>query len=698
MKLSDEIKISINEKKNNLEELKVHLKKDFVGIDTIIDNVVDSMTPFYLFPDSLKRPIVINLWGMTGTGKTSLVEKIVDFLKLKKSYLKFDIGEYSNGEDKLRKDLANKINKLNNNSNVIVFDEFQLGRTISEDGREIDRNSLRPLWELIDTGVIYTYNTGIYFGLIELIDKIKRCIELDIQVDDEGWVIKNEELYDSLFGREYAYRPCDYKEAKVLDEQESTNENKVYVDPLAEDAYYDNRGRFKKPRFFKKDMFEDYFFYANPEFFNSINDFKYHRHLFSVSLPKLIRFIEKDFFENISILEKKDYSKSLIFCLGNLDEVYHMSHNINPDEDADIFHEHSLKITLPQIKNALSDRFRMEQIGRLGNTHFIYPSLSKSSYKKIISMYLDKQVEYLKEEFDLEVTFNPSVREILYREGVYPTQGTRPLLSTFNSMVNSYISNLLTDLSLQLPKASKVVWEYDDNEYIITASHKKEKMTFAYKVECVLENLRKSDNSEIQSLVAIHEAGHALASCLKMSICPIEVLSKTANLSEGLCRYDYTDLIETKSFMYNRMMVCLGGIVAEELIFGKEHITSGSGSDLAKVTEYAFDMIKRYGMDKDVCQISAQYDEANNGVFVKSDKFEKRIFKLIKKAKKEIKKALKDNKKYLILLGHALIEKPKLETDDIKEILKDLNIDWKDSSNYHNFKDTVLTQYKKYTN
>lgn len=695
MKLSEDIKQDIIDKKQTLENLKVYLKGEFVGIDNIINNVVDSMTPFYLFPQSLKRPIVINLWGMTGTGKTSLIEKIVDFLKLKKSFLKFDIGEYSGGEDKLKKDLANKINKINDSNNIIVFDEFQLGRTISEEGREVDRNALRPLWELLDTGVIYTYNTGIYFGLIELIDKIKKCIDLDIQVDDNGYVTKNEEIYESLFGKEYSYRPCDYKEAKVLDPEESTEEVPVYLSENSDERFYENKGRFKKPRFFKKEMFEDYFFYANPEFFNNINDFDFHKKLFCQSLPKLIRFIERDFFENISILEKKDYSKSLIFCLGNLDEVYHMSHNINPDEDADLFHEHSLKITLPQIKDALSQRFRMEQIGRLGNTHFIYPSLSKNSYKEIIKRHLAKQTDYLKEEFEIDVKFDESVYDILYKEGVYPTQGTRPLLSTFNSMVNSYTSNLLTDLSLKLPTANRILWKYNKDNYLITASDKTHKLELIYPVECILENLRKADNSEIQSLVAIHEAGHALASCLKMNICPIEILSKTANLSEGLCRYDYTDFIETKSFMYNRIMVCLAGLVAEEIVFGKDNITSGSGSDLSKATQYAFDMIKRNGMDKHACIISAQMDESSGGTYVKSDEYEKRVFKLIKKAKKEIKKSLKENKKYLILLGNKLIEKPKIETEEIKEILQDLNIEWKDGSNYHNFRAKIQSEMNK---
>jgi cell division protease FtsH len=695
MKISEDIKIDLNDKNQKLLELKKHLKCEFVGIDYIIDNVIDSMTPFYLFPDSLKRPIVINLWGMTGTGKTSLIEKIVDFLKLSKSYLKFDIGEYSSSEDKLRKDLANKINKISESNNIIVFDEFQLGRTISEDSREIDRNSLRPLWELLDSGIIYTYNTGIYFGLIELVDKIKKCIELDVQVDDEGWVTKNEEIYNSLFSKDYCYRPCDYKTSLVLDDELSTEDTKIYLDSTSEEAFYENKGRFKNPRFFKKDFFDDFFYNANPVYFNKIKEFSFHKNIFYKSLHKLIKFIEKDFFDNISLLEKKDYSKSLIFCLGNLDEVYQMSHNVNPDEDADIFHEHSLKITLPQIKDALSNRFRMEQIGRLGNIHYIYPSLSKNSYKEIIKINLNKHVNYLKKEFDLDIIFDSSVNDILYKEGVYPTQGTRPLLSSFNYMINSYTSMILTELSLKLPNTTSLKWRFDNSKYIIDAISPTNTLKLEYPVECVLENLRKSDNSEIQSLVAVHEAGHALISCLKMNICPIEILSKTANLSEGLCRFDYKNIIKTKDFIYHSMMVSLGGLVAEELIFTKNNITSGSKSDLSKVTQYAFDLVKRYGMDKHSCLISADNDEYNNEVFIKTKSHEKRVLKLIKKAKKETKKILKENKKYLILLATRLAESPKLESDEIKSILEDLNINWKDSTNYHNYKNILKDEYQK---
>jgi ATP-dependent Zn protease len=45
-----------------------------------------------------------------------------------------------------------------------------------------------------------------------------------------------------------------------------------------------------------------------------------------------------------------------------------------------------------------------------------------------------------------------------------------------------------------------------------------------------------------------------------------------------------------------RIAVCLGGIVAEELVFGEENITRGGGDDIEEATDYATRAVKEYGM------------------------------------------------------------------------------------------------------
>ena len=58
-------------RKSKLEEAAIILKKEFVGIDTIIDEVIHSIEPWYIYPQGQIRPTIINLWGMTGVGKTN---------------------------------------------------------------------------------------------------------------------------------------------------------------------------------------------------------------------------------------------------------------------------------------------------------------------------------------------------------------------------------------------------------------------------------------------------------------------------------------------------------------------------------------------------------------------------------------------------------------------------------------------------
>jgi len=73
---------------------------------------------------------------------------------------------------------------------------------------------------------------------------------------------------------------------------------------------------------------------------------------------------------NVHTFEGDSYSKMLIFISGNIDEAYEMSGDVsNSDIDADVFHEFSKKINIINIKNALTKRFKPEQIARFGNNH-----------------------------------------------------------------------------------------------------------------------------------------------------------------------------------------------------------------------------------------------------------------------------------------------------------------------------------------
>ena len=67
-----------------LDELKSYLKKEFIGLDDIIDQVIESIKVWYIFPELQIRPCILTVWGMTGVGKTDLVRKLVSFLKMQR--------------------------------------------------------------------------------------------------------------------------------------------------------------------------------------------------------------------------------------------------------------------------------------------------------------------------------------------------------------------------------------------------------------------------------------------------------------------------------------------------------------------------------------------------------------------------------------------------------------------------------------
>jgi cell division protease FtsH len=399
-------------------------------------------------------------------------------------------------------------------------------------------------------------------------------------------------------------------------------------------------------------------------------------------------------------MKKNDYSQSLIFVIGNIDEAYAMSHSSDPDADADIFYEFSQKITVPRMKNALSHRFRMEQIGRLGNNIVIYPALSSNSYKLIIEKHLNIRVDYFKSEFGLDLTFTDSLRDIVYKESVFPTQGVRPVLSTFNTFIDSYVSKLVSDLILRLSETKELVWDFDieNSNHIFRAKENGKVFELTYPVKLHIEKLRKSDHSENQLYTAVHEAGHALAAIVKLKLIPKLVTSKTASMAEGFCRTEFPN-IRTKSFMYADMIYALAGREAELAIFGDDNLSNGAGSDLSVATSMAVNMVKVYGMGTHSFQIQNS-NSPTSGIFSEewSKEAELQAINIFKKAEKETKKIIGQHLDKVIELSEYLTIHPKIEHSDLKEMVDRWGLPYKDKDNYFQFKDLLKKKKEERVN
>ena len=187
-----------------------------------------------------------------------------------------------------------------------------------------------------------------------------------------------------------------------------------------------------------------------------------------------------------------------------------------------------------------------------------------------------------------------------------------------------------------------------------------------------------------KELTAYHEAGHALVGVFtpgndplhKVTIIPRgRALGVTMNLPE---RDRYS---ETKTEMKAKLAMMFGGRVAEEIIFGKDNITSGASNDILQATQKARAMVVEWGMSDILGPL--KYSENEEDVFLgrsvtqrtsMSDETAKlidnEIRKIIDIAENHAKKVLKKNIKHLHNLAKALLEYETLSGDEVKELIK----------------------------
>lgn len=666
MKVLKEDKEEFFRRRDVLDAAKVELKKDFVGLDGIIDEMIDLIEPWYLFPSGQIRPTIINLFGMTGVGKTSLIKRLFELINLKDNLYKFDVGDYATQDNtKLSYSFSEKLRNREKQQIGLIFDEFQLGRTIDEQGLELEKSGLRAMWDLLDSGKISILQSS-YCGskVYQLTLKLEDCVNNGSVEVKDGKVSKNKSYHEKFFKK---------KKNKKEDKSEDSSSSDAALF-IPEDFYW-----------YIQDIWENRF----------LTERELSEYLKTLNHDSSIEFLNETMNKAFKPMEF-DYSTSCIFVIGNIDEAYRMANNVDPDSDADRFYEHSLKITLPQIKSALQNRFRAEQIARLGNNHIIYPAFSSKIYQELISLELGKSVNKIKDKFDIDVKFDNSVNEIIYKEGVFPTQGARPVFTTITSLIESYVGKIIRDiLDLDEP-VSSIEWKFSEKKHVVILFNEDKKVKeFSYPVRLKVESLRESESSELQAQVAIHESGHAVAAIYSANILPTEIVSRSANMSEGHCAVEIPSTgLQTKDELEKDIIICLGGYVAEKLIFGEDKIANGTSGDFERATSIALEMAKSYGMLGQAPMLYGHKSSTTNSQWnsQKVDYMDKLAEDIISDSEKKCLKILKENKLLLLRLGEHLSLNSRMESSEISDFVTKYGnpVEIKNKDNYHNFKSTIL--------
>jgi ATP-dependent metalloprotease len=186
-------------------------------------------------------------------------------------------------------------------------------------------------------------------------------------------------------------------------------------------------------------------------------------------------------------------------------------------------------------------------------------------------------------------------------------------------------------------------------------------------------------SDESRKLTAFHEGGHALVAIYTDGTHPVH---KATIVPRGMALGMVAQLPEkdetsvTRKQMLARLDVCMGGRVAEELIFGENEVTSGASSDLQQATKLARAMVTKYGMSKQVGVVTHNYED--NGKSMSSETrvlIENEVREMLENAYNNAKHILTTRSKELHVLANALLEHETLSGTQIKSILAKVNSD-----------------------
>jgi hypothetical protein len=579
-------------RKQVLENARTELKDYFIGIDEIIDDLLDYIQIWYLIPEILTRPIIVNLWGMTGVGKTDLVRRLVKCLDFQDRFVEVELSNVDSTSWYGSVSSILSQNEVNDGKpSIILFDEIQRFNTINPDGTPIHSTKFTDFWELLSDG--------------KLSKKTKDNLDYYIQ--------------------DYLFQQKENKRRKDRGE-EGVEENPML-------GFYEAQQL--------KSMLQ-----LDEEVSN----------IAEMTRAQIIEKIQHAK-QKKKVYEPVDHSKSLILISGNLDEAFAMANQTaETDVDADIFHAFTQKITLVDIKSALSKKFRPEQVARFGNIHLIYRSLRKTDFEKLIATEVERIIHTVKERFQVNLVIDSSINTLIYRNGVFPVQGVRPVFSSVVDILEANLSKFLFKALVQRQHDIQLAYNFTTSKIIATIDQAVEEAPFTGRID----KIRESNLEDATANISVHEAGHAVVYMVLFGLAPLQLKSKLASSYAGGFTFPH-QIYETRESLISKVKIYLAGGLAEEVIFGTGLASIGRGHDREQATSYVIDYIRKYGFDDEFqANYTLEYGYTMDKFATDTD-----IEKMITRLVAETQEILLSHKALLQSLSLQLAAQGSLEADKV---------------------------------
>lgn len=637
----------IKQRRQELEAIKAELKTEFFGLDAIIDRIIDSVSTWYLLPQALSYPVIINLWGLTGVGKTQLVRNLVKKLKFQDKFVEIQMDGFSIGSGFYQDSVCSILQASSigeGETGILLLDEFQRFRTIeldkNDDPKELEVKRFQDVWMLLSDGK-FSSDYSLY-------SKIER--ELTQSMYDDDWKKAGEESNTA--------------EEELADELNTSSSGETTPEEIGKPVANKKRRKKKKViiRKYKLSPWEAVDYKKLLKLKEPVAE------IMTWDLQK-INYLCHEALKNRPSSEI-DYSKLLIFVCGNLDEAYRMVGGIEDcDTDADIFHNLTKKISIIDIKAALMERFRKEQIARLGNNHIIYPSLSKRSYELIIEATAKKYTTKLQQNIGVKFELGQTVYDEIYNNSVFPAQGTRPVFSS----VHQILSSPLVDLAIWAVENDKynVSVHINGETSILSGSYVDDvtwnEITKDIPVQLDIRTQRLRNTIDFNTLVAVHEAGHGMVFAFLNNCPPSEIKINLATFKGGFTGYDEEEATNKQVFL-DSMSIALAGRAAEEVVFGEINITTGAWRDLQVASDMAARYYKQMAFGDTVAQI--RYPQNHEWAPSNFKDYDKKIEKLVEDRMAVAKKAIIDHADLFKIIVNELLQNKAIKAADFMEMAK----------------------------
>ncbi|MGB7247473.1 MAG: ATP-dependent zinc metalloprotease FtsH3 [Phormidesmis sp.] len=208
-------------------------------------------------------------------------------------------------------------------------------------------------------------------------------------------------------------------------------------------------------------------------------------------------------------------------------------------------------------------------------------------------------------------------------------------------------------------------------------------------IDRVLAGPEKKDrvmSEKRKTLVAYHEAGHALVGALMPDYDPVQKISIIPRgRAGGLTWFTPSEErlesgLYSRSYLQNQMAVALGGRLAEEIVFGDEEVTTGASNDLQQVARVARQMVTRFGMSDKLGPVALGRQQGNPflGRDISSERdfsektaasIDSEVRSLVDQAYDRCKTVLVENRHILDKLAEMLVDKETVDSEELQNLL-----------------------------